>query len=278
MTSVPRAESAARPAIAWLVLLGVVAVAAPWVAPFDPAAQPDIVAMAGRPPSWPHLLGTDGYSRDVLSRLMHGTRVSLGLGVMSGILSAALGTGLGMVAGLAPGWADALMQRTVDVGVAVPRVVVLAAAVAMTGPLAWPTLVLILAATGWFGTARLVRADTRAIQHTEWMQAAVAQGVSPLRLVLHHVWPAVRSTAIVAAILAVSQTIAIESAVSFLGLGVQPPTPSWGTLLADAADRPWTWWWLLVAPGAALVATLLACQSLADHLKGESGWRRETPA
>lgn len=253
------------PAVAWLVGLALVALGAPWLVPFDPAAQPDIVGMSGQPPGWPHVLGTDGYSRDVLSRLLVGTRVSLGLGLLAGILSAAVGTTVGMVAGLAPPWADGALQRVVDAGVAVPRVVVLAAAVAMTGPLPWPALVLVLAATGWFSTARLVRADTRSIRHAEWMLAATAQGVSRWRLVRHHVWPAVRTTAIVSAILAVSQTVALESAVSFLGLGVQAPTPSWGTLLADASDRPWTWWWLLVAPGAALVATLLACQSLADH-------------
>ena len=274
-----RAPETRGPSAAWwLVGLAVVAIVSPWVAPFDPAAQPDIVNGAGRPPAWPHLLGTDGYSRDVLSRLLHGTRVSLGLGLSAGLLTAALGTALGLVAGLGARGVDALLMRTVDAAVAVPRVVVLAAAMAVAGPLSTPALVLVLGATGWFGIARVVRTEVRTLRRADWVLAAVAQGVPPLRVWWRHVLPAVAPTIGVATTLAVAQTIGLEAAVSYLGLGVQPPVASWGTMLADAADQPWRWWWLLAAPGAALLGTTLACNALADALRaGRTGGEVASP-
>lgn len=267
----------ARPSgrAAWGLLLAMVALAivGPWVAPYDPVAQPDILGAAGRPPHWPHLLGTDGYSRDVLSRLLHGTRVSLGVGLAAGALAGALGLLIGLVAGTAPRWLDALLMRGLDAAVAVPRVVVLATAVAALGALPAPGLVLVLAATGWFGVARLVRAEVRQLRGADWVLAAVAQGVPPWRTWARHLLPALLPTVGVATTFAVAQTIALEAAVSFLGLGVQPPTPSWGTMLADAADDPIRRWWLVAAPGLALVATLLACNAAADALRdrGASG-------
>lgn len=252
------------------VLLGALALAAlvaPWCAPFDPAAQPDIVRAAGLPPGWPHVLGTDGYSRDVLSRLLHGTRVSLGLGLGAGALTAVLGAVVGVIAGMGRPWLDRVLMRAIDAAVAIPRVVVLAAAVAVVGPLSTPALAVLLAVTGWFGIARLVRAETRTLRSSDWVVAAVATGVPTVRLWWRHVLPSVLPTIGVAATLAVAQTIAIEAAVSFLGLGVQPPAASWGTMLADAADQPWRWWWLLLAPGGALVGTVLVCNAVADALR-----------
>jgi ABC-type dipeptide/oligopeptide/nickel transport system permease subunit len=267
VTRHPPGRTARRAAIGTLVGLAAAGVLAPWLAPFDPVAQPDILAGAGRPPHWPHVLGTDAYSRDVLSRLLHGTRVSLGLGLAAGGLAAALGTLVGLASGASPRWLDGMLMRGVDTAVAIPRVVVLATAVAIWGALPAPLLVLLMAATGWFGIARLVRTEVRALRGTEWMTAAVAQGVPPWRRWWHHLLPAVWPTIGVAATLAVAQTIALEAAVSFLGIGVRPPQSSWGTLLADAADHPWRWWWLAAAPGATLVATLLACNALADGLR-----------
>nr|MCU0623832.1 ABC transporter permease [Gemmatimonadaceae bacterium] len=220
----------ARPSLALATLAGLALVGglAPWLAPFDPAAQPDIRTGAGLAPHWPHLLGTDGYSRDVLSRLLHGTRVSLGLGLAAGGLTAALGTAIGLVAGASAAWVDAVVMRLIDAAVAIPRVVVLATAVALWGTLSAPALVLLLAATGWFGIARIVRTDVRTMRHAEWRLAAIALGVPTWRTWWRHLLPAVAPTVGVAATLAVAQTIALEAAVSFLGLGVQPPTASWG--------------------------------------------------
>lgn len=247
--------------------MGAMAAFGPWLAPFDPAAQPDIVGGAGQPPGWPHLLGTDGYSRDVLSRLLTGSRFSIGVSLAAAVLTAAVGAAAGLAAGLSGGVIDGLLMRLIDAGLAIPRVVILAAAVAVLGALPLPLLVVLLAGTGWFGIARLVRTDVRTLREAEYIEAARAQGVPPLRLVRRHLLPAVLPTVLVAGVLAVAQTAALEAALSFLGLGVQPPAASWGTLLADAADQPWRWWWLLLGPGVALVGTVLACNALADGLR-----------
>lgn len=259
--------TAPRVALITLGALALAAALAPWLAPFDPAAQPDVRTGAGLAPHWPHLLGTDGYSRDVLSRMLYGTRLSLGVGLAAGGLTALLGTAIGLVAGAAGPWLDLLLMRLIEAAVAVPRAVVLATAVAMWGALPPAALVLLLAATGWFGIARIVRTEVRALRRADWLLAAIAQGVPTGRVWWRHLLPSIAPTIGVATTLAVAQTIALEAAVSFLGLGVQPPMASWGTLLADAADQPFRWWWLLAAPGTALVATLLACTALADGLR-----------
>ncbi len=253
--------------MAWLGTLAVAAVLAPVLAPFDPAAQPDIIADAARPPSAVHWMGTDLLSRDVFSRVVYGARVSLGIGLAGGGLAALLGAAVGLLAGSSARWLDAVLMRVVDVGLSVPRVVVLLAISAAWGALSPLGLVAVLVATGWFGVAKLVRADTRALRTEDWIVAARALGVPPSRVLWRHLWPAVLPNVLIAATLGVGHTIAIEAALSFLGLGIQPPTPSWGTMLADAAERPLETWWLLAAPGLALASTALACSAAADALR-----------
>ncbi|MDX2185123.1 MAG: ABC transporter permease [Gemmatimonadaceae bacterium] len=254
-------------AMAWLGTLAVAAVLAPVLAPFDPVAQPDIIADAARPPSAVHWMGTDLLSRDVFSRVVYGARVSLGIGLAGGGLAALLGAAVGLLAGSSARWVDAVLMRIVDVGLSVPRVVVLLAISAAWGALSPLGLVAVLVATGWFGVAKLVRADTRALRTEDWIVAARALGVPPSRVLWRHLWPAVLPNVLIAATLGVGHTIAIEAALSFLGLGIQPPTPSWGTMLADAAERPLETWWLLAAPGLALASTALACSAAADALR-----------
>lgn len=262
-----RAARRAPWAVAWLTLLGVLALFAPALAPFDPAAQPDVVGQAALPPGGAHWLGTDLLSRDVLSRLLYGARVSLGIGLAGGGVAALLGAGVGLLAGVSPRWGDVLLMRIVDIGLSVPRVVVLLAVSAAWGALSPLGIVAVLVATGWFGVAKLVRAETRALRREDWMLAAAALGVPPVRLMWRHLGPAILPSVLIAATLAVGHAIAIEAALSFLGLGIQPPTPSWGTMLADAAERPFETWWLFAAPGIALASTALACSTAADALR-----------
>ena len=271
-TRAPRArrqQRALRVSIAFVALLAVVAIAAPWLAPYSPIDQLDLDLLKSRPPSLAHPFGTDMYSRDVLSRVIYGARVSLSVATAAVALALAVGTSFGAVAALAGGTVDRLLMRFLDVLLAIPRLLVLLAIAAFWGPLPLPVLIMVLGFTGWYDVARLVRGETQSVLARDFILAARAGGVGRGRLLLRHVLPHLVPVLVVSATLGVAHTIALEAGLSYLGLGVQPPTASWGTILQDGLGAVDTQWWLTLFPGVATVIAVLACNALGDALRDE---------
>lgn len=262
------ARPAARAAIVLLAVLAALGALAPVIAPHDPKAQQDIVALKRQPPSVDHPFGTDQFSRDVLSRVLHGGRLSLAIALLAVALSATLGTMYGAVAGFYGGWVDALMMRALDALLAIPRVLLVIAAAVFWGHLGIPALVLILGLTGWFGVSRLVRAEVLSVASRDYVAAARALGGSNARLLLTHVLPNVLSPVIVGAALGVGNVIVLEAGLSYLGAGVQPPYASWGNIIRDGSTDLGGLWWMSLFPGLAIVGTVLACNLLGDALRG----------
>jgi peptide/nickel transport system permease protein len=252
-----------------LLLLGIVAAAAlaPLVAPFDPARQLDIVALAARAPSAAHPLGTDAYSRDVLSRVLYGGRVSLAVAFLAVLIASTVGLVYGAVAGFFGGIVDAALMRILDAFLAVPRVLLLLAVLALRTRVELPMLVLLIGLTGWFGVARLVRAEALAARQQPWLAAARALGAGNLRLLGRHVLPNVIGPVVVAATLGIGNAVALEAGLSYLGIGVRPPQASWGNIIQEASANPGGLWWMVVFPGFAIVGTVLASTILGDALR-----------
>jgi peptide/nickel transport system permease protein len=250
-----------------LVILILLAVAAPMIAPYDPSRQPDIVALKDQAPSPHHWFGTDPYGRDVLSRVLYGSRVSLGVATLAVLAAVTIGVAYGTTAGSATRAIDDVMMRAVDICLALPRVLLLIAVTALWGRVSVPVLILILGLTGWFTLSRMVRAEVRALRQREYVTAARALGASPTRIGIRHILPNVMSTVIVWATLDVGQVILLEAGLSFLGLGVQPPTPSWGNIMQDGADRLAALWWMSAFPGLMIVTAVAAVTLLGDRLR-----------
>jgi peptide/nickel transport system permease protein len=257
----------ARGAIVLLVILAALGALAPLIAPHDPKTHQDIVALKRQPPSADHPFGTDQFSRDVLSRVLHGGRLSLAIALLAVALSATIGTTYGAVAGFYGGWVDALMMRTLDALLAIPRVLLVIAAAVLWGPLAVPSLVFILGLTGWFGVSRLVRAEVLSVVNRDYVAAARSLGGSDARLLVTHVLPNVLSPVIVAGALGVGNVIVLEAGLSYLGAGVQPPHASWGNIIRDGSTDLGGMWWMSFFPGLAIVGTVLACNLLGDALR-----------
>jgi peptide/nickel transport system permease protein len=253
-----------------LLLMGGAAVFAPQLAPWDPARQ--MLLKRLRPPMWQerglreHPLGTDHLGRDILSRILHGGRISLGVGLTAVTLSALLGVTLGLLAGFFGGRADAFIMRVVDVFLAIPYILLAMGVVFALGPSLF-NVILVMAVTRWVQFARIVRADVLSIREREFVAGARARGNRPLRVLLHHVLPNALTPIIVVATLELAFMIIYESALSFLGLGVQPPTPTWGWMLADGRNYLATAWWLATFPGLAIMLTVLAVNLLGDWLR-----------
>jgi ABC-type dipeptide/oligopeptide/nickel transport system permease subunit len=264
-------------AAAVLALLCLVALCAPLITPYDPARQLDIIGLKDQPPSWAHWFGTDPFGRDVLSRVLFGGRVSLGIAVLAAFAATTVGVAYGALAGAADGATDDIMMRLVDVCLALPRILVLLAVIALWGHVSVFTLVLLLGLTGWFTLSRMVRAEVRSIRQREYVTAARALGASRREVTLRHVLPNLASTVITWATLDVGQVILLEAGLSFLGLGVQPPTPSWGNIMQDGADRLATLWWMSCFPGLMILITVGAVTLLGDRLR-EALDPRELPA
>ena len=227
------------------------------------------------PPSLAHLFGTDSYSRDVLTRVRYGGRVSLTVAALSVFVAVTLGVFWGAVAGATGGLTDMIMMRITDVLLGMPRLVLLLAIVATTGPLSPVRIALLLGLTGWAGMSRLVRAEVRALRHREYIVAARALGVTEWRIVATHIMPAVAPQVIVAATLALASVIPLEASLSFIGLGVQAPVPSWGNIILEGADRPVELWWLIACPAAAIIATVTAVNVLGERLRAAVDPRRQ---
>ncbi len=241
-------------------------------------ASTDLLARF-EPPSLAHPLGTDDLGRDLLARLLHGGRVSLLVGVAAATLAALLGTGLGLAAGYLGGRLDAALMRLTDMVIALPLLallIVLAAIdltrlgvpedVARSPEAGLARIVAITAAFGWTTVARLVRAATLSLRARDFVRAAEALGASPARVMLVHILPSAMPTVLVATALAVGEVIKFESVLSFLGLGIQPPVPSWGNMLTNAQELVWTAPALALWPGLLILATVAACNMLADAL------------
>lgn len=248
-------------------LLYLIAWLAPLLAPYDPAAQLDLVGGRLLPPSLAHPLGTDPLSRDLLSRLLFGARVSLSIAAVAVLVAVTVGTAVGLAAGLAGGIVDAFLMRAVDAALAIPRVFLLIVVLALwdTGGLA--ALVLVLGLTGWFGTTRLVRAEVLSLRRREFVLAARGLGLPGWRVAVRHVLPHAVAPIVVTATLGVGHTILIEAALSFLGIGVPPPLPSWGNMIADGQAFLATAPWQAAVPGVALVVTVMTFSVLGEALR-----------
>jgi peptide/nickel transport system permease protein len=267
----------ARWGVALLGLAAIVAVLAPVIAPYRPSAQLDIIALQNRPPSWAHPLGTDFYSRDLLSRLIFGARVSLGVGFLAAIVAAALGTAVGAAAGYFRSATDTILMRLVDIGLAVPRIFIVLVVIAVGRRLGVLPLALLLGFTGWFATSRLVRADVLGLRDSPFVEAARMLGASPWRVVARHVLPNVMATVIVSAALGVANMMLLEAGLSFLGAGVQAPTPSWGNMIAEGRDQLIQAPWISVFPGLAITASVMALHAVSDALQATLDPRAQAP-
>ena len=256
-----------RLATAGVVVLVLAALCAPWLTPYDPSAQLGIETLAGRAPSLAHPFGTDPYSRDVLSRVLYGARVSLSVAVISTLLSMTVATLYGAVAGFRGGAVDALMMRVVDGAMAVPRVLLLLAVGALWGGLTRLQLVLLLGLTQWFPVSRLVRAEVLVARGEEYVTSARALGASEWRVLFRHVLPNVLSPVLVAATIGVSNVVALEAGLSYLGFGIRPPAPSWGNIIQDGSDQVANLWWVSLFPGLAIVLTVACFTALGDALR-----------
>ena len=246
-----------------LVSLLIVATIAPLVAPFGF----DALDLAHRraAPSAVHWLGTDELGRDLLTRVLYGARVSLAVGLVSAAVSVAIGVTIGAAAGWTGRWIDALLMRLTDAMLSVPRLPLLMIAAAVFSP-GVPLLILMVGAAGWMETARVVRAEVLSIKANDFVTAARAVGATSPRVVVRHVLPGVLPTAAVATTLAVGRGILLESALSFFGVGVQPPTASWGNMLYQAQTTMSSEPWLGVFPGAFIFLTVLCCNALGAAL------------
>lgn len=254
---------APRTAALFLGALIVAALLAPVLAPF----AADAVDLANRraAPSLSHWFGTDELGRDLLTRLLFGARVSLAIGLLSALASVAFGVAVGATAGYAGRRVDDLLMRTTDAVLAIPRLPLLMLVAAILQP-GVPSLVLLVAAVGWMETARVARAEVKAIAQRDFVSGARAIGASPLRVLVRHVLPGVVPAASVATTLAVGRGILLESTMSFFGVGVQPPTASWGNMLYQAQTTMTSEPWLAIFPGLCILATVLACNALGDVL------------
>ena len=266
-----RVDPTAAFALTIVGLFVVAAVFAPLIEPRDPLAQeialrlkaPGFVDPRSGARFW---LGTDGLGRDLLSRLIEGARVSLLVGAGGAALAAVLGTSIGLCAGyLGHGW-DAVLMRLVDVWQAIPYTVLAIAVAVILGP-SLQNVILVLGVTTWVNYARVVRSETLAVRHGEVVIAARVIGAGHLRIVLRHVLPQVSASIIVLTSLLVASMILFEAALSFLGLGVQPPTPSWGNMVLDGVEPIRVAWWVSFFPGLAILLAVMAINLLGDWLR-----------
>jgi peptide/nickel transport system permease protein len=259
-----------RVAMIALVVLGALvalAVLAAVLAPYDPSAQPDPILLKNRPPSFAHPFGTDIYSRDVLSRVLFGAQVSLMTGLLSVLVSISVGTAWGSIAGYLGGRVDAVMMRIIDACLSIPRILLLIVVISLWETLPLGALILLLGLTGWFGVSRIVRAEVMAVTAHEFVVSARALGADGVRLLVRHVLPNVISPLVVAATLGIGNVIILEAGLSYLGIGVQQPTASWGNIIQDGADQVASLWWISLFPGLAIVVTVMAFNTLGDALR-----------
>jgi peptide/nickel transport system permease protein len=249
----------------WIIAaLYLIALLAPFLAPYDPIAQN--VRLSFQPPSVEHLLGSDRFGRDILSRILFGARISLAIGFIATAISVTVGTLIGAVAGYIGGLVDSALMRFTDMVLAFPRLVLLLLMVALFQP-SLTVIVLVLGLTQWPSTTRIVRGDVLSLREREFVQAARALGFGRARIILRHLIPNVIAPVVVTATLGIGNTIVLEASLAFLGLGVPPPTPTWGDMVAAGRDNLLGAWWVATFPGLAIVLVVLAFNLVGDGLR-----------
>ncbi len=231
-------------------------------------ADPAAIDISQRllPPSWQHPLGTDDLGRGVLVRMLYGARISLLVGFLAVGISSIIGIVLGSLAGYYGRWVDALIMRFVDIMLCFPTFFLILAVIAFLEPSIW-NIMIVIGLTSWMGVARLVRAEFLSLRQRDFVLAAQALGASDLRLIFRHILPNALSPVLVSATLGVAGAILTESALSFLGIGVQPPTPSWGNMLITGKQTLGSAWWLSVFPGLAILITVLGYNLLGEGVR-----------
>ncbi|MFH1258471.1 MAG: oligopeptide ABC transporter permease [Elusimicrobiota bacterium] len=247
-----------------ILLLLAIALFSRWVAPFDPGEQNLLARL--QPPSVRHWLGTDDLGRDVLSRMLYSSRISLAIGIIAVSIAALIGGLLGLAAGYFGRWWDSLIMRSVDIMLCFPTFFLILMVIAFLEPSIYNVMI-VIGLTSWPGVTRLVRGECLSIREREYVLAARALGLSTPRIIFVHILPNVFSPILVSATLGVGSAILAESALSFLGLGVQPPTPSWGNILTIGKDYIHIAWWLSLFPGLAILITVLAFNLLGEGLR-----------
>jgi peptide/nickel transport system permease protein len=266
------ARTQTRAAMLTLLALALGALLVPALARTDPLAIGDALALRLLPPlSFDathhfHLLGTDAFGRDLFVRAMLAGRLSLAVGIAGSVLAGGVGIAIGAIGGWEGGVIDRVAMAAGDVLLAIPRLIILLVCAALWPP--GPTMVItILVLTGWMGVARLVRGEVRGLRARPFVESAQAIGASPARVLWKHVLPNALAPAIVAIALGVGSAVLLESGLSFLGLGIQPPAPSWGNMIADGRELIVLAPWIALAPGIALILTVLSCTLLGDALR-----------
>jgi len=237
---------------------------APYITPCDPTTIDAYHVLL--PPSAAHWMGTDELGRDVLTRVIYGARISLKVGFVAVGIAIAIGTVVGLLAGYYGGWVDSILMRFVDIMLCFPTFFLILAVIALLEPSIW-YIMLIIGITGWMGVARLVRAEVLSIKERDFITAARSIGASNIRIIFRHILPNAAAPVFVAATLGVAGAILTESALSFLGIGVQPPTPSWGNILTSGKDYLEFAWWLSLFPGVAILVTVLAYNLLGEGIR-----------
>ncbi len=247
-----------------VILLFVVSLFAPWISPYDPNAinLSEVLAQ----PSPDHIFGTDQLGRDVLSRIIWGAGISLKVGFVATGFSLLIGIILGALAGYYGRWVDAVIMRFVDIMLCFPSFFLILAVIAILEPSIW-NIMIVIGLTGWMGITRLVRADFISLRERDFVQAARAVGAGDLRIIFRHILPNAMASVLVAATLGVAGAILTESALSFLGIGVQPPTPSWGNILTAGKNNIDIAWWLSLYPGLAILITVLGYNLLGEGIR-----------
>ena len=247
-----------------VILLFVVSIFAPVIAPYDP--HEINLKLVLSPPSGNHLCGTDQLGRDVFSRMVWGSRISLKVGFVATGIAILIGAILGAVAGYYGRWTDAVIMRFVDIMLCFPTFFLILAVIALLEPSIW-NIMIIIGLTGWMGITRLVRADFTSLRERDFVLAARAIGANDFRIIFIHILPNAMASVLVAATLGVAGAILTESALSFLGIGVQPPTPSWGNILTAGKDNIDIAWWLSLYPGLAILITVLGYNLLGEGIR-----------
>jgi peptide/nickel transport system permease protein len=257
------------PSAVWLGGVAVVAVCAPAIAPHDPTAQ-SLAARLTPPMLWSgsatYLLGTDHLGRDLLSRVVFGSRASLGVAVVSVVIGTVIGGLVGLLAGYRGGLTDEVLMALADIKLAFPTTLLAIAVIAVVGP-SLVSLVVVLGVTGWVTHARIVRGSVLKLRSEEFIEAVKSLGGRTTRIMMYHILPNCLSPVIVVATLDMARIIIVEATLSFLGLGIQPPLPSWGRIIAEGRDYVDNGWWIAAAPGLALLLTTMSISQLGDWFR-----------
>lgn len=245
-------------------LLFIVAIFAPFISPCDPNEIDRYSILS--PPGGKHLLGSDDLGRDLFSRMVYGARISLAVGFVAVGISTLTGIIIGALAGYYGRYVDTIIMRFVDIMLSIPTFFLILAVIAFLEPGIW-NIMIVIGLTSWMGVARLVRAEFLSLQSREFILASRSVGASDLRVIVRHMLPNSMAPVLVSAVLGVAAAVLVESALSFLGIGVQPPTPSWGNILTAGKDNIEIAWWLSLFPGLAILITVLGYNLLGEGLR-----------